>query len=181
MEKAGMKNETAKRSAEKKSLSPAVTWLMTLGAMLLVSAIALVVFYYLIVSFTKMGNFLDLPLPGLPPKVKKTALLDPTQGAIPTVGAMPTRAPNNIATTMNVIARVGMFADDGSGPHAHASSESSVQNRVDWRSHEHGTRHGSPLSLGHGAHIDPACHSSFVLRHSLVIRASTFDIIRAPA
>ena len=181
MEKAGMKNETAKRTAEKKSLSPAVTWLMTLGAMLLVSAIALVVFYYLIVSFTKMGNFLDLPLPGLPPKVKKTALLDPTQGAMPTVGAMPTRAPNNIAVPISVIARVGMFADDGPGPHAHASGESSVQNWVDWRSHEHGNRRSTQLSLEHGTHIDPACHSSFVLRHSLVIRASTFDIIRAPA
>ena len=55
------KNRDAQRPADKKSLSPTVMWLMTLGAMLLVSAIALLVFYYLIVAFTKMGNFLDLP------------------------------------------------------------------------------------------------------------------------
>src|SRR5205807_8310972 len=68
--------KAANRPAEKKALPPAVMWLMTLGTMLLVSAIALLVFYYLIVSFTKIGNFLDLPLPGLPPKVKRSALLD---------------------------------------------------------------------------------------------------------
>jgi molecular chaperone DnaK len=51
----------------KKALPPVVTWLMTLVAMLLVSVIALAVFYYLIANFTKMGDFLHLKLPGLPP------------------------------------------------------------------------------------------------------------------
>jgi hypothetical protein len=55
-----------------------VIWLMTIAAMLLVSVIALAVFYYLIANFTKMGDFLHLKLPGLPPpKAQSVSLVNP--------------------------------------------------------------------------------------------------------
>jgi hypothetical protein len=67
---------TAGEPKVKKAVLPAVMWLMTLGAMLLVSLIALLVFYYLIAHFTKMGDFLHLKLPGLPvPKAQSTTSL----------------------------------------------------------------------------------------------------------
>jgi molecular chaperone DnaK len=67
---------TAGEPKVKKAVPPAVMWLMTLGAMLLVSLIALLVFYYLIAHFTKMGDFLHLKLPGLPvPKAQSTTSL----------------------------------------------------------------------------------------------------------
>jgi hypothetical protein len=51
---------------------------MTIVAMLIVSLVALAVFYYLIANFTKMGDFLHLKLPGLPPpKAQQTAPLAP--------------------------------------------------------------------------------------------------------
>jgi hypothetical protein len=77
MDRAGVKSEPAER-AEKRAIPPFVMWLMTIVAMLIVSLIALAVFYYLIANYTKMGDFLHLKLPGLPPpKAQQTALLDP--------------------------------------------------------------------------------------------------------
>jgi hypothetical protein len=70
-------SEPSERS-RKRGIPPFVMWLMTIGAMLIVSLVALAVFYYLIANFTKMGDFLHLKLPGLPPpKAQQTALLNP--------------------------------------------------------------------------------------------------------
>ncbi len=75
-------NALAEPLKSKKGIPPAVRWLMTLGAMLLVSAIALLVFYYLIANFTKMGDFLHLKLPGLPPpKAQGVSLFNSTISA----------------------------------------------------------------------------------------------------
>lgn len=40
---------------------------MSVGALLIVSAISLLVCYYVLAKFGHMGNFLNLPLPWLPP------------------------------------------------------------------------------------------------------------------
>ena len=77
VEKAGIAAEAAKRPAANKAISPTVMWMMTVGAMLLVSIMALLVFYYLVATFTKLGDFLHLHLPGLPaPKAERAAWLD---------------------------------------------------------------------------------------------------------
>jgi molecular chaperone DnaK len=165
MERAGMQNEAAQRSAGKKSLPPAVMWLMTVGGMLLVSAIALLVFYYLIASFTKMGNFWDLPLPGLPPKtpttIKRTAWFDsppnPSRAATPRSQAPPGNAlPGRL--------RLPIARTSSQSPSIGASARQSLA--------------GSEFRGGASERESAAsaCDSSFVLRDSLDVRASTFDI-----
>jgi hypothetical protein len=68
--------ESVERS-QRRGIPPFVMWLMTIVAMLIVSLVALLVFYYLIAKFTSLHDFLHLNLPGLePPKAKPTALLD---------------------------------------------------------------------------------------------------------
>ena len=47
-------------------------WLMSAAAFMLVSAISLLVCYYVLAWFGHMGNFLNLPLPWLPPPKQRT-------------------------------------------------------------------------------------------------------------
>jgi hypothetical protein len=50
------------------SLGPGARWLMSVVALVLISAFSLLVCYYVLAWFGHMGgNFLNLPLPGLPP------------------------------------------------------------------------------------------------------------------
>jgi molecular chaperone DnaK len=59
-------------------LSPGVRWLMSVIALLLVSAVSLLICYYVLAWFGRMGNFMHLPLPGLPaPKAAQTTMSAP--------------------------------------------------------------------------------------------------------
>jgi molecular chaperone DnaK (HSP70) len=70
-------SDSAEKKGGKTALPPAVKWLMTIVAMLLVSAIALLVAVYLVAWFTNQGNLLPFNLPGLPPKkVQRAAWFD---------------------------------------------------------------------------------------------------------
>ncbi|HKD35743.1 MAG TPA: Hsp70 family protein, partial [Pirellulales bacterium] len=76
VDRAATKGDSAERSG-KKAIPSFIMWLLTIVAMLLVSLVALAVFYYLIANFTKMGDFLHLKLPGLPaPKAQSLTLID---------------------------------------------------------------------------------------------------------
>ncbi|HEY2146399.1 MAG TPA: Hsp70 family protein, partial [Pirellulales bacterium] len=121
-------SEPSERS-RKRGIPPFVMWLMTIVAMLIVSLVALAVFYYLIANFTKMGDFLHLKLPGLPPpKAQQTALSEPTS-----------------------IARSGVRENSDAIPEP-------------------------PYLNSHEFSYESLDTSSFVLRHSLDIRHSSFDI-----
>jgi molecular chaperone DnaK len=50
-----------------RSLSPGMRWLMSIAAFLIVSVFSLLVCYYVLAKYGHMGNFLNLPLPWLPP------------------------------------------------------------------------------------------------------------------
>jgi hypothetical protein len=48
-------------------LTPGIRVLLSVGSLVIVTAISLLVCYYVLAKFGHMGNFLNLPLPGLPP------------------------------------------------------------------------------------------------------------------
>jgi hypothetical protein len=59
-------------------------WIVNIIAFVVVSVVSLLIFYYAVAFFSKAGNFLNLPLPGLPPKkapatpgAQKTAVVSP--------------------------------------------------------------------------------------------------------
>ncbi len=67
-------SETGQRRAPRR-LSPTVLWLMSAIALVVVSAASLLICYYVLAWFGKKGNFLNLPLPGLPPAKAAHAML----------------------------------------------------------------------------------------------------------
>jgi len=71
-----------RRSA--RSLSPGMRWLMSMAAFLIVSVFSLLVCYYVLAWFGHMGNFMNLPLPWLPPPKAAPAAI--SHGAMSNVG-----------------------------------------------------------------------------------------------
>jgi molecular chaperone DnaK len=131
----------------KKAMSPAVKWLMTVLAMLLASAVVLLVAYYLVASLTKMGDFLDLKLPGLPPKkVERAAWLD--------------RVPANRYQRECLMTNDECLKND-EGRSTNCSRASTVSTIAAISAHKSSRRGGS---------------STFELRYSFDIRHSSFDI-----
>lgn len=63
------------RRKSRRRLSPFVIWLMSLAALVVVSAVSLLICYYVLAWVGKKGNFLNLPLPGLPPAKTFHAML----------------------------------------------------------------------------------------------------------